>query len=186
MAVDGEDVRTRLQRKALELFREHGFERTTAAQIAERAGVTERTYFRHFADKREVLFDGQEVLRKALTVGLGEAPAALGPLGALFHAFHSVVPALEANRSFAEPRQQVIAATPALQERELTKLAALAEALAEGLRARGTGDLQATLAARTGMAAFAHAVTIWLADATVPLGERLDIDHGALTEVIGG
>lgn len=175
-----------MQRVALELFLEHGFERTTAAQIASRAGVTERTYFRHFADKREVLFDGQEILRKALTASVEDAPSALGPLDALFQAFHSVVPMLEGNRSFAEPRQRVIAATPSLQERELAKLAALADALAEALRARGAPDLQATLAAKSGMAALAHVAAGWLDDATVPLAERLDLAQRGLREVAGG
>ncbi|TPG42838.1 TetR family transcriptional regulator [Sphingomonas koreensis] len=179
-----ENARARMQRSALDLFNEHGFERTTTAQIAARAGVTERTYFRHFADKREVLFDGQEILREALTAAITDAPATLGPFDAMFHAFHSVVPTLEANRSFAEPRQKVIAATPALQEREMAKLAALADALADSLQSRGVADPKATLAARTGMTAFAHAATAWLGDATVSLGERLELDHSILKEMI--
>lgn len=175
-----ENARSRLQRVALELFEERGFERTTAAQIAARAGVTERTYFRYFADKREVLFDGQEILREALTASLTAAPAALGPLDAVFRAFHSVVPMLEANRPFAEPRQRVIAATPSLQERELAKLATLADALAEALRVRGVPDPQAALAAQAGMAGFAHAATGWLDDETTSLGARLDLARSAL------
>lgn len=182
---DEGSARARMQRSALELFREHGFERTTTAQIAARAGVTERTYFRHFADKREVLFDGQEILRAALTGSLADATSASGPLDALFHAFRSVVPTLEANRPLAKPRQEVIAATPALQEREMAKLAALADALAVGLRARGVPDLQATLAARTGMAAFAHATIGWLDDPRVALGARLDLAQAALKTLIG-
>ena len=174
VAAEEGNARSRLQQAALEMFREHGFDRTTAAQIASRAGVTERTYFRHFADKREVLFDGQEILREALTSSMADAPSGLSPLDALFHAFHSVVPMLEANRAFAEPRQKVIAATPALQERELAKLEALADAMASELRSRGVPDLPAILASRAGMAAFAHATIGWLEDATVPLGQRLD------------
>lgn len=150
-----------------------------------RAGVTERTYFRHFADKREVLFDGQEILRAALTASIADAPTALAPLDAMFRAFHSVVPALEANREFAVPRQEVIATTPALQERELAKLAALADALTEQLRSRGVSDLQATLASRTGMAAFADAATGWLDDPSIPLGHRLDLALEALRSLVG-
>ena len=184
MSDDVGNARARMQRAALELFREHGFDRTTAAQIAARAGVTERTYFRHFADKREVLFDGQEILRGALTASIADAPEGLAPLDAIFRAFHAVVPALEENRAFAVPRQEVIATTPALQERELAKLAALANAVAEQLRSRGVPDLQATLASRIGMAAFAEAAIGWLEDPIIALGDRLDLAHEALSSLV--
>ncbi|GJG85766.1 TetR family transcriptional regulator [Gemmatimonadetes bacterium T265] len=167
-------MRVRLQRTALELFRERGYDRTTAAEIAARAGVTERTFFRYFPDKREVLFDGETTLRAALTAAIADAPGGLGPLDTLFRAFRSVQPALEANRPFSEPRQEVIANTPALHERELAKTAALADALAAALQARGVAELRAVLAARTGMAAFVHATIAWLNDPGPGLGARLD------------
>jgi AcrR family transcriptional regulator len=94
------DVGVRLQRAGLELFRERGYDRTTAAEIAERAGVTERTFFRYFPDKREVLFDGAAKLRAALLASIADAPDGLGPLDTLFRAFRSVRSALEANRPF--------------------------------------------------------------------------------------
>ena len=171
-------ARMRLQQAALELFGERGFDGTTATEIAARAGVTERTFFRHFADKREVLFDGQGVLLDALLAAVERAPGDLPPLDVLFHAFRAVVPLLEGNRPFAKPRHEVIRATPALHERELSKVAALAEALDAALRTRGVPDLQATLAARTGIAAFAQTTTAWL-DAPDPrpepdLAHRLD------------
>ena len=173
--VEEDGVRARLQRTALELFRERGYERTTATEIAARAGVTERTFFRHFSDKREVLFDGEATLRAALTASIAEAPSGLGPLDTLFRAFRSVQPALEANRPFSEPRHEVISSTPALHEREMAKMAALADALAAALQARGVADLRAALAARTGMAAFVHATVSWLDDPGTGLGERLDL-----------
>ena len=184
-----DDLRIRLQSAALELFRERGYDRTTAAEIAARAGVTERTFFRHFPDKREVLFDGEATLRAALTASIADAPAGLGPLATLFRAFRSVQPTLEDNRPFSEPRHQVISTTPALYERELAKLAALADALAAALKARGVADLQATLAARAGMAAFAHATVTWLDDPglddpRLSLGERLDLVSRALTALL--
>jgi AcrR family transcriptional regulator len=169
------DVRTRLQGAALELFRERGYDRTTAAEIAARAGVTERTFFRYFPDKREVLFDGEAVVRAALTASIADAPAGLGPLDTLFRAFRSFQPALEANWSYSKPRHAVISATPALHERELAKIAALTDALAAALKARGVADLRAVLAARTGMAAFVHATLSWLDDPAVGLGERIDL-----------
>ena len=173
MARNEDGARVRLQRAALELFRERGYDRTTAAEIAARAGVTERTFFRHFPDKREVLFDGEAVLRAALTTAIAEAPDGLGPLDTLFRAFHSMVPLLEGNRPYARPRHQLISSTPALHERELAKVAALTDALASALTARGADDLKAALAARIGMAVFVHATIAWLDDAEPSLAERL-------------
>ncbi len=184
MAKDEGAVRVRLQGAALELFRERGYDQATAAEIAARAGVTERTFFRHFPDKREALFDGEAILRVALTAGIADAPGELGPLDTLFRAFRSVLPALEGNRPFSKPRHEVIAGTPALAERELAKLAALADALAAALQARGVAKLQAALAARTGMAAFAHATVAWLEDPEPGLGERLDLACRALKALL--
>ena len=174
MAEDGDDVRGRLQRAALELFREAGYERTTAAEIAARAGVTERTFFRHFMDKREVLFDGEAILRAALTASMASAPEGLGPLDTLFRAFRDVLPVLEGNRAFSKPRHEIISRTPALHERELAKTGALAEALAAELKARGVADMPAVLAARIGMAAFVQATVAWLDEPDPGLGERLE------------
>jgi AcrR family transcriptional regulator len=175
MARDEVEARVRLQQAALELFRERGYDRTTAAEIAARAGVTERTFFRHFPDKREVLFDGEATLRAALTASIAGAPDGLGPLDMLFRAFRSAESLLEDNRPFAKPRHEVISITPALHEREMAKTAALADALAAALKARGVEDLRAELAARTGMAAFVHATVSWLDNPQPSLGERLDL-----------
>lgn len=181
-------LRVRLQRAALQLFQTRGYEATTAAQIAAQAGVTERTFFRQFPDKREVLFDGEEILRAALTASIAAAPNGLGPLDVLLRAFQSVLPLLEDNRPFAKPRHDVISGAPALRERELAKLALLAAALAAALRKRGVRDLQAALAAQTGMAAFAHATISWLEVPKPSLRERLDLAFrelkGLLSEII--
>jgi AcrR family transcriptional regulator len=184
MAHRGSEVRARLQLAAVELFQERGFDRTTAAEIAARVGVTERTFFRYFADKREVLFDGQSVLVEALTASIAEAPAGLKPLDTMFRSFRSVVQLLVDNRSFSKPRQAVILATPALQERELAKLEVLSEALALALRARSVPELEATLAARASMAAFAHATLLWLEDEEPSLAERLDEAEKALRAIL--
>ena len=137
---------------------------STTSEIAARAGVTERTFFRHFPDKREVLFDGKAKLRSALVTAIERAPDALGPLETLLTAFRSTEKMIEANRPFVEPRHHVIAATPALQERELAKMVSLTLALASGLRNRGVDQRLATLAAQTGMAAFGQATLHWLED----------------------
>lgn len=174
MPRNGEPARQRLQQAAVELFHEHGYDQTTAAEIAAKAGVTERTFFRHFADKREVLFDGQAKLRELLTDAIAKTPAKLPPLEILYRAFCSVEQLLEDNRPFSLPRQQVIDRTPALQERELAKVAALAEALALALRQRGVDERLASLAAQTGMATFRYAIEAWFADSTGGLGTHLD------------
>lgn len=179
-------MRVRLQRAALELFREHGYDHTTAAEIAARAGVTERTFFRQFPDKREVLFDGEAILRAALTAAIMEAPEGLGPLDTLFRAFRSVLPLLEDNRPYSKPRHEVISSTPALHERELAKTAALASALAAALKARGVADLTAVLATQTGMAAFVHATISWLDDPEPGLAERLDLASHELKVLLTG
>ncbi len=157
----------------MELYGERGYDQTTTAQIAARAGVTERTFFRHFPDKREVLFEGEAAFRAALAGGLAEAPIDLAPLDALLCAFRSVEQMFEDNRPFSGPRQKVIANTPALRERELAKAAALIADLAEGLRRRGVEDRLATLAAMMGMTAFSYAATSWLDDPSKRLNAHL-------------
>lgn len=179
-----DDARGRLQGSALELFREQGYDRTTAAEIAARAGVTERTFFRHFADKREVLFDGEVILRATLTAHINAAAVGLGPLELLFQAIKSLLPLMEANRPLSKPRQEIIASAPALAERELAKLATLADALATVLVSKGVGALQATLAARVGIAAFAQATSAWLDDPGMSLGARLDLAFDALKSLL--
>ena len=174
MPRNGEPARRRLQQAAVELFCVRGYDQTTAADIAARAGVTERTFFRHFPDKREVLFDGQAKLRELLTDAIAKAPVTLKPLAALCQAFHSVEQLLEDNRPFSLPRQQVIDRTPALQERELAKVATLNEALASALRQRGVDERLAALAAQTGLAAFRYAVASWFVDPADGLGAHLD------------
>src|SRR5690242_1585176 len=116
MAGSRKDVRLRLQNAALELYAQHGFDRTTAAEVAARAGVTERTYFRHFTDKREVLFDGEEALQRSLADAVANAPE-LPPIPTLLHAFLSVTTLFENDRTLQVRRHHVVAATPALRER---------------------------------------------------------------------
>jgi AcrR family transcriptional regulator len=163
MAGSRKDVRLRLQRAALELYAERGFDRTTAADIAARAGVTERTYFRHFPDKREVLFEGEAALRAALVDAVSGAPASLPPLPALREAFLSVAVMFERDRADKELRHRIISSTPELQERELMKSAHLTEAITEALERRAAPPGLASLAAVCGTAALNRARLQWLA-----------------------
>jgi AcrR family transcriptional regulator len=166
MAGSRKDVRARLLRAALDLFSERGYERTTAADIAERADVTERTYFRHFSDKREALFDGEEDLQRALAVAIADVPAGLSPSETLFRAFISMIPALTHNGELKRRRQVLISATPELRERELAKEAHLASGVAEALETRGVRGPVAALAAASGIAVLSRARLDWLAGAS--------------------
>jgi AcrR family transcriptional regulator len=157
------DVRVRLQRAALELYAERGFDRTTAADIAALAGVTERTYFRHFPDKREVIFDGDAETRAALVDAVSSAAAGLPPLPALLEAFLSVAPMLERDRPVKELRHRIVASTPELQERDLMKWALLTDAVTEALEQRAAPPGLASLAAACGTAVLTRARLQWLA-----------------------
>ena len=164
MPRSGEDARRRLQGAALELWSERGYDRTTTAEIAARAGVTDRTFFRHFPDKREVLFDGAAEMRDVLVRAIGAAPAQLTPLKVLQRAFAAVGPMFEQNRSHYSARERVIAETPALRERQLAKMADLASAMTLALMARGHEERRARLTCETAMATFAYAAAAWTAD----------------------
>ena len=163
MAGSRRDVRARLLRAALDLISERGYERTTAADIAERADVTERTYFRHFADKREALFDGEEDLQRALTDAIKDVPAGLSPTETLLQAFISMIPALTHDGELKKRRQVVISAAPELRERELTKEAHLTSSVADALEIRGVRAPVAALAAASGIAVLSRARLDWLA-----------------------
>jgi AcrR family transcriptional regulator len=159
------NARGRLEQAALELYHQRGFETTTVAEIAERAGLTERTFFRHFADKREVLFSGAGALQELLVSSVDDAPAAWPPIEAIAAALVEVATAVfEPRREFARQRQAIIAANAELQERELIKLASLASAVAGALRGRGVSDPAASLAAEAGIAAFKIAFERWTSD----------------------
>jgi|SRR5665213_236203 len=169
----GAEARQRLQQAALELYGERGFDGTTTAEIAARAGVNHRTFFRHFPDKREVLFDGEAGLRDALVQAVTDAPHDLLPFEALIAAFRVAGRILDENRPFSGPRLEIIAATPALRERDLAKGAMLARAIAGALRQRGVPDRLADLAAQAGWATFHHAAGAWIDDPSHSLDEHL-------------
>lgn len=167
------NVRARLQAAALELYQTRGYEQTTTAEIAASAGVTERTFFRHFPDKREVLFDGEAALIDALTGAVAAAPTGLDAWETMLRAFREVEPLFTANRASTAPKRQIIAGSAALQERELAKSRALSVALAGALQARGMADRLATLAAQIGLSTLTHAVNCWLDHADRDLNEQI-------------
>jgi AcrR family transcriptional regulator len=156
------NARGRLEAAALELYGEYGFDQTTVAQIAERAGLTARTFFRYFADKREVLFWGAAALQDFLTSGVAKAPDSLAPIEAVTTALEAADTLFTERRELARQRQSIIAANPELQERELIKLASLSAALADALRQRGVKDPAASLTAEAGIAVFKIAFERWV------------------------
>jgi len=158
------DARGRLERAALALYEERGFEHTTVAEIAARAGLTERTFFRYFTDKREVLFAGAGALQGLLVDAVADLPPSAAPIDAMAAALDAATGMFEERRDHAVQRQAVILANPELQERELIKLARLAAALADALRQRGVRDPAASLAAETGIAVFKIAFERWISE----------------------
>ena len=160
------DAQGRLVVAALELFAERGYDQTTVADVAERAGVTERTFFRYFTDKREVLFAAGHVWENQIIAGIEDADPSMAPLDVVAAGLIAAAPLLDERRAFALRRAAVLAATPSLQERELLKMTKLAEAITLTLGKRGVADFDAQLAAEAGVAAFRVAFTRWIADAS--------------------
>ncbi|GJG88914.1 hypothetical protein tb265_40950 [Gemmatimonadetes bacterium T265] len=154
-----------MEQAALALFREQGFAGTTVPQIAARAGLTTRTFFRHFADKREVLFAGEADLPALAARLVADAPAALGPMAVVARGLDAAAARVGAGRvEDLRVRRAVVAADEGLRERELRKFAALADAGAQAFRGRGVDARTATLAAELAVLAFRVAVTRWLDD----------------------
>ena len=162
------DARGRLAKAAMALYAEQGFDQTTVAQIAARAGLTERTFFRHFADKREVLFYGMEMLRDLLVRAIADAPAPATAMDAVGAAFQAAGAVLQENPDRVRLRDAIVSANAELRERELIKLAALASAVAGALRDRGIPEPTASLAAETGIAVFKIAFARWISDPGQP------------------
>ena len=157
------DTRERLETAALDLFAENGYEETTVAQIAERAGLNRATFFRHFADKREVLFGGEDVLAGLFADGIRAASPEATLTGCLQAAFAAAgVVMTPQQRVKAAQRVRVVAANTELQERGLLKHARIARAVSGALRERGADELTARLGAEVGMLAFTIAVERWM------------------------
>ncbi|KOV68764.1 TetR/AcrR family transcriptional regulator [Streptomyces sp. MMG1121] len=156
------DARGRLATAALELYGERGYEQTTVAEIAKRAGLTERTFFRHYADKREVLFAGARELEDLFVRAVTDAPESAAPIEALALGLYAAAEMFTGRRPFARTRHAVITANAELLERELIKLASLSAALADTLRGRGVAEPTASLAAEAGVAVFKVAFERWI------------------------
>ncbi|WP_127503613.1 TetR family transcriptional regulator [Actinoplanes solisilvae] len=178
------NAQARLRQAAMDLYAERGFDQTTVAEIAEKAGLTERTFFRHFGDKREVLFGGSERLQEMLVASVTAADPGTDPAVTVAAAFEHAAEDYFPPVGYSRQRQQVIDANPGLQERELAKLDGLAAAMAAALRERETPDLPAALIAETGVAAFKVAFVRWVTDpADAPLLGHVRSAFAALGDV---
>ncbi|MGE5134874.1 MAG: TetR family transcriptional regulator [Gemmatimonadota bacterium] len=181
------NARGRLEQAALELFTERGFEQATVTEIARRAGLTQRTFFRHFADKREVLFWGQGTLQELLVSTIASAPESAAPIDAVAAALAAAGAMLQQRRELARQRQAIINANPELRERELIKLAALGSAIAGALRQRGVAGPAASLTAEAGIAVFKIAFERWVSEPGQPdLPQLIRDSLGELKAVTAG
>ena len=173
----------RLRTAALELFLDQGFDETTTEEIAARAGVSERTFFRHFDDKREVLFTGGAELQRHLVDAVVAAPAGARPMAAVAGGL-AVVAALftDERRADARRRDRVITSHPSLRERELLKLSTLATAVAAALRERGVPEPAAGLAGNVGVTVFSLAFDAWVAEGETRTLAELQV--GLLDELV--
>ena len=156
-------ARERMVLAAVDLFTEQGYDATTVAQIAERAGVTKSTFFRHFPDKRELLVAGQEVLSRLLAEGIAKAPETASPLEAVAAGLDRASSAMgPMNRELGPRLKAAVAASAELQERDALKSVGLAAAMTNALTARGVPDLIAHLASEMGVLAFKRGYSEWL------------------------
>lgn len=160
------DARGRLETAAMELFQERGYVETTVEDIAARAGLTERTFFRHFADKREVLFSGSKELVKGIVDRIERTPPEVGPLETVAAAFEAAGAELQELRDlrFVRARYALVIKHTEIQERELIKLASLAVAVTKALHARGVSEPAASLAAEAGVAVFKIGFERWVSE----------------------
>jgi AcrR family transcriptional regulator len=160
------DARGRLEKAAMELFQERGYVQTTVEEIAARAGVTERTFFRYFADKREVLFSGAKELERGIVDRIESAPRDASPLRTVVAAFEAAGAELQGRRDlrFVRARYALVTKHAEIQERELIKMASLAMAVAKALHARGVSEPAASLAAEAGIAVFKIGFERWVSE----------------------
>lgn len=178
------DAVGRLMAAAIALFDEQGYDATTVAEIAERAGLTKRTFFRYFADKREVLFSGSEHLEHLWLEAVAAAPADADPLTAATAGFDPVAEMFTERHEYARIRARIIASNPELQERELIKLQTLAGAIKTALVDRGVSENAAILAAQAGVTVFHVAFARWVQqDAPAALRQLMDVSMEELRTV---
>ncbi|MGI9004876.1 MAG: TetR family transcriptional regulator [Streptosporangiaceae bacterium] len=156
------DAEGRLTKAAITLFAEQGYDETTVAEVAEAAGLTKRTFFRYFSDKREVLFNGSHALQESWIGGIETAPLDVSPMAAVSAGLDEIAELFAGRHPYARTRSQIIAANPELQERELMKLQALAGAIKAALVDRGVPVSASILASQAAVTVFHVAFARWV------------------------
>lgn len=175
------DVRARLQQAAMELFAERGYADVTIDEIAKRAGMTKRSFFNHFPDKREVLFAGATEFEQNVARHLAEVVDELEPVDAALHALARAGLDLAGYADFARARHELIASSTELRERDLIKMAALAESITPALCRRGIAPRTASITAQTAVAVFTHAYADWIEEGTA--AELLDLMQQSMADL---
>jgi AcrR family transcriptional regulator len=180
------DAPERLERAALELFAEQGFDATTVPEIAARAGLTTRSFFRHFADKREVLFRGDDAIPERIAAMLATAPGPLSVMEMLTWGVETIAREhFQGRREELRARQAIVATDAGLQEREMRKQMLISQAITDALTGAGLSPLRATVAGKLAVAISSTAIGLWMQAAD----ERTLVDHvrevrAALTELV--
>lgn len=180
------DARERLECAAVELFTEQGFAATTVPEITARAGLTTRTFFRHFADKREVLFADAEI--PDFVAGLmADAPASVEPMALIVGGLQSVAETrFDGRRDDIRARRAIVRSDDGLRERELRKRAAMSEAIRDGFVARGVASAKAALIAEISVSVLAVSMDQWLdQDTERPLFEIIRETFDSLKVLVG-
>ncbi|GAA3566870.1 TetR/AcrR family transcriptional regulator [Amycolatopsis ultiminotia] len=169
------DAYGRIRLAALKLFEEQGYDNTTVAQIAEQAGLNRRTFFHHFADKREVVFPDMHRMDELIGTEIRAQPESTGPLHAAAAGFAAAAEEIfEHQRAAAAQRSRIVAASPELREREVAKGSALADTVAAALRDRGVAERAAAVSAWSAVAVFQLAIARWAgADTRHPLARLI-------------
>jgi AcrR family transcriptional regulator len=179
------DARGRLQEAAVALFIERGYDEVTVADIAERAGLTGRTFFNHFADKREVVFASTDALQASVLDALAEADSDLDPLDAAVRAFTHASAAIEDYPELARARRALIDSSRELQERDLLKMAQMAAAVADALTCRGVSRRDAIFVSQAATAVFTTAVDEWACEPRSDLAASIQEALGGLRTALG-
>ncbi len=165
---------------------DQGFAATTVPQIAARAGLTTRTFFRHYTDKRDVLFSGEEELPDVVAQVFSQAAPDLSPIDVVMHGLQTVIaPRLQDHHADLRTRRDIVRSDKGLQERDAYKLASLGHAATAGFTDRGLSPLYAATAASIAVGVYDIAVNLWLdGDGTPTLTDAVTTARDALELIV--
>jgi len=166
MVQKAKNARARFQSAALALFEERGVSGTTVSEIAARAQLTERTFYRYFSDKREVLFWRADEFQSRVVAAVERGPGNRSPLTLVIGALEAVSDFFDGDRATVMRRMTIVATHAECLEREMLKMQTLTSAIRATLEARGVDALQARMASEVGVAVSRIALERWITDTT--------------------